>query len=147
MFNEEDNMVRSSNDSTFQELKDFDFTEDPNRIHYVLAYNEKNNSTKIQERRELYLKNLCMNGLRIRVKREEDDEGNYIVFLLVQCPCEIFYDIAERIKLKMPIAENDLYSPERFSFFNKFECIPGEVKWKRQKKYFTTQYNADFHDK
>ena len=90
-----------------------------------------------------------MNGLKLQVKRESTRSGDYLIFVLIECPIEMFFDVAERIKLKMPIAENDLFKEEPFSWWSKFECLtlPKDIKMKKNRSFFTIPYSTNLHQR
>ena len=51
-------------------------------------------------------------------------------------------EVAEKIKLKLPIAENDLQN-EDSSFWNKIECLnPPAINQEKPRKYFTAAYDS-----
>ena len=95
-------------------------------IDFVLVYNEsRNNSDENFFNRENYLKNLCMNGLKLKLIKEEvksskeinNDENEILVYVLIMTPVELFLQMAEKMKLKLPIAYND-YSRTHGRIFN-----------------------------
>lgn len=132
-----------------ENLLEIDQANEMKRIDYVLTYFEKDDDSEHQHERELYLQNLCMNGLKLRVKRESIKNGDFLIFVLIECPIEMFFDVAERIKLKMPIAENDLYEDELFSVWSKLECfsLPKDIKMKKKRNFFTIPYTTNLHQK
>ena len=52
-------------------------------------------------------------------------------------------EVAEKIKLKLPIAENDLQN-EDLSFWDKIKYLnPPEINQEKPRKYFTAAYDSD----
>lgn len=133
-----------------------DTNDDPidlSRIDYVLAYhlNERmsGKSEISQENRETYLANLEKNGLKLRTIHEMDNKGT-MVYILIETPINKLFEIAEKIKLKLPIEKNDLFQKEHpHSILNKFRCfMPDEIKIQDSyRNYFTAAYSSNLHDK
>ncbi len=70
--------------------------------------------------------------------------------MLIETPINsiTFIQMAEKLQIRLPIDNNDLYKEEKFSFLNRFECFtPVEIRMKKRKSYFTAVYEADLHEK
>ena len=131
----------------------------PSKIHYVIAYKTRKFDQDDLDRlvleierkkyRENFLHNLDVNGLNLQTititRDENDDDGTETSdhYVLIETPLEVFFDIAERLKLKIPIAANDLKVKEKklFDFFT-----PEEIRPESDKPYFTAIYNANLRD-
>lgn len=122
------------------------YSEIPDRIDYVIVYSELE-QTEIQNiYRENYFQNLCMNGLELKLYKDDGDDR--LVFILVTVPMDVFFQMAEKLKLKLPIAYNDLYEEKHFSKLYKLDFFtPREIKLKNGRKFFTTPYVSSLHNK
>ena len=65
---------------------------------------------------------------------------------------KILSDVAQRLKLRLPIKENLLYKEESFAIMNglnSFKClnIPMEAQMKKRRCYFTAEYSPSLHKK
>lgn len=108
--------------------------------------------------RENYLHNLRKNGLKLEELKDCDDpdcdEDNEercdtrkkkVNFVLVETPTEVFFDIAEKMRLKLPIDKNDLHVSK---IHERLNCLTAdEIKTEKGRKYFTAPYEAKYHDK
>lgn len=129
------------------------------KVHYIITYKtdkddeDEDNYLEKEFYRDNYLHNLDINGLNLKLVKgcpEVDDESEKVVnYVLIETPLEVFFDIAEKLKLKLPIAYNDLHVNESYSKMNKFfDCFtPEELKAENGRRYFTAPYEAKFHDK
>ena len=67
--------------------------------------------------------------------------------MLIETPFEKLLEVAEKLKLKLPIEENKL-AKEESSFWDKFQWfIPNEIKNKKGKEHFTAVYSSDMREK
>lgn len=121
------------------------------KIDYVIAYSEYAKNETIRENRENYLANLEKNGLKLKSIQDIGKDGSTIIYVLIETPVETLFEIAEKIKLKLPIAENDLYMEENSNILinHRLECfIPEEIEIRDSyRKYFTAPYCSVIHDK
>ena len=146
----------------------------PSKIHFVLTYKTINDEREFREEeepnnllcnknnkvllRENYLHNLRKNGLKLEELKDCDDPDceedkkedcdtrkKKVNFVLVETPIEVFFDIAEKMRLKLPIDKNDLHVSKIHKCYN---CLtPNEIKTEKGRKYFTAPYEAKYHDK
>ena len=113
------------------------------KIHYVLTYKTKSGEAEKQKQeRANYIQNLETNKLKLQIFDKEDSEVNYV---LIETPLEVFFDIAEKLKIKLPIAENDLHEPKIQKLYDL--VTPKEIKAKKGRSYFTAAYEARHHCK
>jgi hypothetical protein len=71
-----------------------------------------------------------------------------IHYVLVETPVETLFEVAEKLKLKLPIEINDLHKEDTFDIWNRFACLsPTEVRKKTKRYYFTAPYSVDLHEK
>ncbi|XP_057310840.1 anoctamin-4-like isoform X2 [Hydractinia symbiolongicarpus] len=140
------------------------FNDGVRRIDAILAYDEdKDSEGWLRSYRDAYIKNLHRWRLQIEIdvfvrgkeaygtfdesKKQESD----VRFIKVHAPFEVLCDTAEDMKMKMPIAENDIYIKEWYEklggvydFFKKFD--PFEIRdpaTKPEQKYFVTHFDKD----
>lgn len=71
-----------------------------------------------------------------------------MIYVLVETSNDALFEIAEKIKLKMPIEENDLYKEDDpHSILGNFKCfMPGEedIKFKSSyRTHFTAAYQEN----
>ncbi len=140
--------------STFDAKKLFpDQLESLRSIHYVLTYTLNKNLEELSRYREKYLHNLKVNGLTFldvegkdcqRETTDTDIKG-ITMYVLIETPLEVFFDIAEKLKIKLPIAENDLHEPKIQKLYDL--VTPEEIKAKKGRSYFTAAYEARHHCK
>jgi hypothetical protein len=140
--------------STFDAKKFFpDQLESLQSIHYVLTYNPNKNPEELSRYREYYLHNLEVNGLTLLDVEGKDcqhetadtDIKGITMYVLIETPLDVFFDIAEKLKLKLPIAENDLHEPKIQKLYDL--VTPEEIKAKKGRSYFTAAYEARYHCK
>ncbi len=102
--------------------------------------------TEKQEKNKLnYLYNLGINGLILEKHFYDNHE-----YVLVEVPSEKLLEIAEKIRLKLPIETNNLNKENLTdSFWDKFECfIPNEIKENNERRnYFTAPYEYNQREK
>ena len=146
----------------------FSKNDDFEMIDYVLVY-QKYSDRRLQEYRNIYLKNLVTFGLKLRnvllkyfinifslfklflllIKQDiSDTKNNYI---LVHTPYQILLEIAEKTNLNLPIELNDLdYKSVTSSAWNKIiACFnsPEAIEISNiQRKYFTAPYKQILHN-
>ena len=122
---------------------------DLSRIDFIITYHEEPDDVEPPIQREIFLHNLRINGLKLQLKRETNSKDEVVIFVLIECPIEMFFNIAEQIKLQVPIAENDLYEDLPFSSLSKLQCcvMPSYIRWKRRKNFFTIPYTSSLHEK
>lgn len=68
---------------------------------------------------------------------------------MIETPPDRLLEIAEKIRLKLPIEENNL-GGKNFSetFWHRFKfLVPDEIKPERKRKYFTASYDSDQQEK
>ena len=78
-----------------------------------------------------------------------------MTYVLIETPIETLFEIAEKIKLKLPIEKNDLYEENKpKSLFNKLGCffkpsfMPKNIEMKKShRNFFTAAYQSNLHDK
>jgi hypothetical protein len=83
------------------------------------------------------------------LKEFDDDKFG---FVLIKIPFEKCLEIAEKIRLKMPIQENDLNDDESihniWQFWTRFESLkPNEIRRNKKREFFTAQFNSSIRDK
>ncbi len=118
----------------------------------MIAYQLKEaGNGDVLRNRENFLANLVTNGLTLKSVIEGGKDGKEMVYVLVQTPIELLLCIAEKLKLKLPIQENDLYGEyaDTGSILDKFKCfMPHDVELKRSyRNYFTAAYSTSLHNK
>lgn len=121
----------------------------------MIAYqnNDIGSSTtpiEILKNRDNFLANLVTNGLTLKsVLETTARDGKEIMYVLVQTPVELLLHIAEKLKLKLPIEENDLYRENVDTVFHKFQCfMPDDIELKTSyRNYFTAPYSTSLHNK
>ena len=80
--------------------------------------------------------------------QQEHNKDGTLNFILIETPLEKLLEVAEKIKLKLPIAENNLEKEGDFqsaisSLFNKIECLnPSKIHHEKPRQYFTAAYNS-----
>jgi hypothetical protein len=113
------------------------------KIHYVLTYKTKSGEAEKQKQeRANYIQNLETNKLKLQIFDKEDSEVNYV---LIETPLDVFFDIAEKLKLKLPIADNDLHEATMQKLYDL--VTPEAIKAKKGRSYFTAAYEAKYYDK
>ena len=68
---------------------------------------------------------------------------------MVETPPDRLLEIAEKIRLKLPIEDNNL-NREDFSetLWHRFESfVPDEIRQDNKRKYFTASYDSDQQEK
>jgi hypothetical protein len=101
--------------------------------------------------RQNFLDNLVTNGLEVEVK---DDDQERLIFVLVKIPFEKCLEVAEKIRLKLPIEINDMEKENDnlhnlwSIFWDHFESLrPFEVRKDKKRDYFTAQYSSNIRKK
>ena len=119
----------------------------------MIAYQNNNlddtpTPMRVLENRENFLANLVTNGLTLKSVLEVYADGKEIMYVLVQTPVELLFHIAEKLKFKLPIEENDLYEEVVLgSIFSKCFMPEDIVLKKSYRNYFNAAYSANLHYK
>ena len=72
-----------------------------------------------------------------------------LYFVLVETPFEKLLEVAEKLKIKLPIAENDLPKENlSTSIWNKIDFItPKAIKQEKRRSFFTAAYSSNLRRK
>ncbi|XP_071943623.1 anoctamin-4-like isoform X4 [Antedon mediterranea] len=127
-----------------EEGKDKYFRDGIRKIDYVLAYRLKGDEeydAKRGRKRTQFQLNLEEEGLELETEDPADSADSKTYFIKVHCPWKVLCRMAEEMKIKKPIQENDLPYPRGI-----FDCIPHPFNYdgdliKEEANYFTAAFS------
>jgi len=88
----------------------------PDHFDFVLVYNETQYcALEHTFNRIIFLQNCQMNGLQLHFDKATNNDGDSLVYILVSTPPQLFFQLAEKLKIQLPIVYNeyDFYVVER----------------------------------
>ncbi len=122
----------------------------PDQVDFVLVYKESNNcSLENYFNRVNFLHNCQMNGLKLYIEKTATNDGDTLVYVLVTTPLQLFFQIAEKMKINLPITYN-YYKSENNSFLTRL--FNPSYLWSsppddNRPKFFTIPYDTALHSK